>query len=149
MKTTYYIVYSEEQDKTDIELYYVGTSKDRAKSIYKKEVPYFLGRYPTDRLSFRLVEADLTNEEIKLLRDEFKTGWFTAEVHTLLTSLWFEPSHKEIYSENGLDALIIFYCDQNALYFFDYEDYVNIDAIFINNPGLLKRVIKDYIKATY
>jgi hypothetical protein len=144
-----YIGYAAESGSDSVDLYYVGTSFPKSKAVYKKELSNFLVSNPNNKTSFRLLQADLYDDEIALLKKEFKTGKLTARVADFLESLLGEYYCREVCCETGLENLIVFYCDQNELYFYDYKDYENVDKIFDSNPGLLKRVTKDYIKANY
>lgn len=144
-----YVVYTTETGSSSVDLYYVGNNRPKAEAVYIEELNNFLNSSPNNKTSFRLIEVDLFDDEIKLLKDEFKTGQFTLRVAKLLESLLLDSSCTVIYCETGYEDLIIFYCDQNDLYFYDYKDYETVNKIFTHNPGLLKQVVKDYIKANY
>lgn len=148
MRATYYIVYIEDVIKEDIELYYIGTKDNKAKDTYKEALHDFLDRRPDDTVTVRLVSVKLTNEEAKLLKLEFKTGRYTKEAYDLLDVLSYDYSYTELSSESGFENVIVFYCDQNGLYFYDYEDYKIVDNIF-NDYKIRQQAIKDYITNNY
>ena len=148
MRTIYYIVYIEDVIKEDVELYYVGTKETKAKNTYKEALHNFLDRRPDDTMSVRLISVKLSNEEVKLLKLEFKTGHYTKEAYGLLDVLSYDYSYVELFSESGFESVIVFYCDQNSLYFYDYEDYKTVDSIF-NDHKVRQQTINDYINDNY
>lgn len=144
-----YIIYSDVSGSDTFEIFHVGSDRATAINAFKKELPGFLSYGPDDATSLRLVKADLSPNDIKLVTDEFNKPTNNDEVLTLLDSLWYELSHEEIFCETGCEQLIQFYCEQNGLDPYDPDSFDIANKALTNNEVLQQQLIKDYIAQNY
>jgi hypothetical protein len=137
---TTYVVYLDEPEYNWYDLYYVGSSEQRSKKTFKKEIPTFLGFVPEDTTKLKLVQADLNSKEFNLLRNNYNEGDYNSSVSTLLREL---EEVEEIYCEPGYEGFIAFVCDS---YNCDYEE---ANTLLDNDLVLQSKLIGDYLETVY
>lgn len=144
-----YICYSDVSGSDIFEIFHVGSNRTMAIDAFKKELPGFFGYGPDDATSLRLVKADLSTNDLKLVTDEFNKPVNNDAVLTLLDSLWYELSHEEIFCETGCDQLVQFYCEQNGLDPYDPESFDIANKALTDNASIQQKLINDYITSNY
>lgn len=137
---TTYVVYVDEPEYNWYDLYYVGSSEQRSKKTFKKEIPTFLGFVPEDTTKLKLIQADLNSKEFNLLRNNYNEGDYNSSVSTLLKEL---EEVEEIWCEPGYEGFIEFVCDS---YNCDYEA---ANEMLDNDLVLQSKLIGDYLETVY
>ena len=137
---TTYVVYVDEPEYNWYDLYYVGSSEQRSKKTFKKEIPTFLGFVPEDTTKLKLIQADLNSKEFNLLRNNYNDGDYNSSVSTLLKEL---EEVEEIYCEPGYEGFIAFVCDS---YNCDYEA---ANEMLDKDLVLQSKLIGDYLETVY
>jgi hypothetical protein len=137
---TTYVVYVDEPEYNWYDLYYVGSSEQRSKKTFKKEIPTFLGFVPEDTTKLKLIQTDLNSKEFNLLRNNYNEGDYNSSISTLLKEL---EEVEEIWCEPGYDGFIEFVCDS---YNCDYEA---ANEMLDNDLVLQSKLIGDYLETVY
>lgn len=137
---TTYVVYVDEPEYNWYDLYYVGSSEQRSKKTFKKEIPTFLGFVPEDTTRLKLIQADLNSKEFNLLRNNYNEGDYNSSVSTLLKEL---EEVEEIWCEPGYEGFIEFVCDS---YNCDYDE---ANILLDNDLVLQSKLIGDYLETVY
>lgn len=137
---TTYVVYVDEPEYNWYDLYYVGSSEQRSKKTFKKEIPTFLGFVPDDSTKLKLIQADLNSKEFNLLRNNYNEGDYNSSVSTLLKEL---EEVEEIYCEPGYDGFIAFVCDSYNCDYEEANDMLDKDLV------LQSKLIGDYLETVY
>jgi hypothetical protein len=137
---TTYVVYVDEPEYNWYDLYYVGSSEQRSKKTFKKEIPTFLGFVPEDTTKLKLIQADLNSKEFNLLRNNYNEGDYNSSVSTLLKEL---EEVEEIWCEPGYEGFIEFVCDS---YNCDYEA---ANEMLDKDLVLQSKLIGDYLETVY
>jgi hypothetical protein len=137
---TTYVVYVDEPEYNWYDLYYVGSSEQRSKKTFKKEIPTFLGFVPEDTTKLKLIQADLNSKEFNLLRKNYNEGDYNSSVSTLLREL---EEVEEIFCEPGYEGFISFVCDSFNCDYEDANDMLDKDLV------LQSKLIGDYLETVY
>jgi hypothetical protein len=137
---TTYVVYVDEPEYSWYDLYYVGSSEQRSKKTFKKEIPTFLGFVPDDSTKLKLIQADLNSKEFNLLRNNYNEGDYNSSVSTLLKEL---EEVEEIYCEPGYEGFIAFVCDSYNCDYEEANDMLDKDLV------LQSKLIGDYLETVY
>jgi hypothetical protein len=137
---TTYVVYVDEPEYNWYDLYYVGSSEQRSKKTFKKEIPTFLGFIPEDTTKLKLIQADLNSKEFNLLRNNYNEGDYNSSVSTLLKEL---EEVEEIYCEPGYEGFIAFVCDSLNCDYEEANDLLDKDLV------LQSKLIGDYLETVY
>ena len=137
---TTYVVYVDEPEYNWYDLYYVGSSEQRSKKTFKKEIPTFLGFVPDDSTKLKLIQADLNSKEFNLLRNNYNEGDYNSSVSTLLKEL---EEVEEIYCEPGYEGFIAFVCDSYNCDYEEANDMLDKDLV------LQSKLIGDYLETVY
>jgi hypothetical protein len=137
---TTYVVYVDEPEYNWYDLYYVGSSEQRSKKTFKKEIPTFLGFIPKDTTKLKLIQADLNSKEFNLLRNNYNEGDYNSSVSTMLREL---EEVEEIWCEPGYDGFIAFVCDSLNCDYEEANDLLDKDLV------LQSKLIGDYLETVY
>jgi hypothetical protein len=137
---TTYVVYVDEPEYNWYDLYYVGSSEQRSKKTFKKEIPTFLGFIPEDTTKLKLIQADLNSKEFNLLRNNYNEGDYNSSVSTMLREL---EEVEEIWCEPGYDGFIAFVCDSLNCDYEEANDLLDKDLV------LQSKLIGDYLETVY
>lgn len=137
---TTYVVYVDEPEYNWYDLYYVGSSEQRSKKTFKKEIPTFLGFIPEDTTKLKLIQADLNSKEFNLLRNNYNEGDYNSSVSTLLKEL---EEVEEIWCEPGYEGFIEFVCDSFNC------DYDAANEMLDKDLVLQSKLIGDYLETVY
>jgi hypothetical protein len=137
---TTYVVYVDEPEYNWYDLYYVGSSEQRSKKTFKKEIPTFLGFVPEDTTKLKLIQADLNSKEFNLLRNNYNEGDYNSSVSTLLKEL---EEVEEIWCEPGYEGFIEFVCDSYNC------DYDAANEMLDKDLVLQSKLIGDYLETVY
>ena len=147
-------------------IYNFDTNEERAMMSWEaKDLPNFLSSGPDELSLLTLVECDLTDSEIQLIKDCMNSGKdYDEDFYNLMNDDIHENNSEEIYGVYGdeIDAVVDFACRRCSMpplqkYFqnynlnFDDEDELReqIQEILFTDNQLWDTVLRKFIDTNY